>query len=257
MEEATAGDHAYADCPAHGAYTDTRAIRPHARAGRADSACRIVASAGRYDTMAQLGSPRKRILMGQELSDPLRITHRFTHILDKMLIRYMVGGSLASSLYGIPRATQDVDVVAAIQESNIKILCQLLAPDFFIDEEMMRRAVRDTSSFNIIDKEELFKIDVFIAKSNSVSDDEMNRRILHSIADGSGQALYICSPEDIIAHKLYWYQLGGCVSERQWNDALSVLKIQKQQLDMKYLMKACLGKGVSQLLEKALAKVEK
>jgi hypothetical protein len=63
----------------------------------------------------------------------------------------------------------------------------------------------------------------------------------------------ILYPEDIIAHKLYWYKLGDEISDRQWNDALNVLKIQQNQIDFGYLEKMCSARGVLSLLKKMLA----
>ena len=45
----------------------------------------------------------------------------------------------------------------------------------------------------------------------------------------------VATPEDIIINKLLWYQEGGEVSERQWEDAKGVLKVQGQLLDYQYL----------------------
>ena len=45
------------------------------------------------------------------LAEPVRITQQIAQIFERLQIKYFVGGSLASSLHGIPRATQDVDIV--------------------------------------------------------------------------------------------------------------------------------------------------
>ena len=188
-----------------------------------------------------------------ELSDPLKITKRLTDVLDGLGIRYLVGGSLASSLHGIPRATQDADVVAEIRVSHLSILEERLSASFYFDVEMALKAIGVQSSFNIIDKKDLFKIDIFVAKSDELSVEEMNHRVLHSLADEPGQSMYVCGPEDIIAHKLYWYKLGEGVSERQWRDAINVIKVQRERLDIGYLKRMCAGRNVGALLEKALA----
>jgi hypothetical protein len=56
------------------------------------------------------------------LSDPINVVNKLVRVLNQLEIKYLIGGSLASSLYGVPRATQDVDVVAAISESQIQKL---------------------------------------------------------------------------------------------------------------------------------------
>lgn len=185
-------------------------------------------------------------------TDPIKVVFKVTTVLQQLGIRYLVGGSLASSLHGIPRATQDVDIVVTISEAQIQKIAELLSPDFFIDIDMMKNAVKKHSCFNIIDKEDLFKVDMFVQGPDEISELEMERRVQYPIADSGEQTIYVCSPEDIIAHKLYWYKSGDYISERQWTDALNVIKVQKGRLDIDYLKKICQARGVSVLLEKAL-----
>ncbi len=187
------------------------------------------------------------------LADPIRVVKKVTDILQELGIRYLVGGSLASSLHGIPRATQDVDVVAEIAEKHIAPLEKKLSPGFYFDAKTARDAIERRSSFNIIDKEDFFKIDIFVQGLDDLSAMEMDRRVMYQLADSNGQSIYVCSPEDIIAHKLYWYKLGDGVSERQWNDAVNVIKVQKERLDIDYLKRICRARGVLELLEKLIS----
>ena len=62
----------------------------------------------------------------------------------------------------------------------------------------------------------------------------------------------MASAEDVILHKLYWYQLGGNISERQWSDVLGVLQVQSGMLDNAYLVQGAQQRGVTELLEQAL-----
>jgi hypothetical protein len=186
------------------------------------------------------------------LSDPLSVVRILTDVFEKLSIKYLIGGSLASSLHGIPRATQDVDVVADIRVTQVSTLIENLKASFFVDEEMIRKAVMNRETFNIIDKENLFKIDVFMYGADEFSEKEMERRVLFQLPDSTGQKIYLCSPEDIIAHKLYWYKLGNFISERQWNDAANVIKVQSEKLDIKYLKEICTFRGVFDLFEKII-----
>jgi len=193
------------------------------------------------------------------LSEPLQITRRVVQEFEHLGIRYLVGGSLASSLHGIPRATNDVDIVAEIKNENVPSLVKALEPEFYIDSEMIIDAIHRQGSFNIIHLETMFKIDVFILKPDEASRKEMMRRQPYNITDVSGQALFLASAEDVVIHKLYWYKLGEKTSERQWNDVLGVLQVQGNQLDYAYLEQTAKLRGVSDLLEKALqeAKIDR
>ncbi len=185
------------------------------------------------------------------LSDPLLVVQKAVSCFDLLGIRYLIGGSLASSLYGIPRATQDVDIVADVTIENVHALLELLQKEFYVDSDLGIEALQSKTSFNIIDKESIFKIDIFLMSHDTLSSIEMDRRKPYSIVDSN--TFFLCSPEDIIAHKLYWYKLGDEISDRQWNDALNVLKIQQDNIDFEYLEKMCSARGVLSLLKKMLA----
>jgi hypothetical protein len=96
----------------------------------------------------------------------------------------------------------------------------------------------------------MFKVDIFVLKNDLVSQNEMNRRQPYQV--DSQQAFFVSSAEDIIIQKLHWFQLGGKISERQWNDILGVFQVQKETLDYLYLQKSAKLKGVAELLEQAI-----
>jgi len=186
------------------------------------------------------------------LANPIRITHLVAEIFEKLNIPYMVGGSLASSVHGIPRATQDIDIVADIKPVQVDSLVKAFEGEFYIDADMVQDAIKYSSSFNIIYLETMFKVDIFVLKSDLVSQDEMNRRQPYQAAEYSQIAFFVSSAEDIIIQKLHWFQLGGGISERQWNDILGVFQVQKETLDYSYLQKGAKLKGVAELLEQVI-----
>jgi hypothetical protein len=186
------------------------------------------------------------------LASPIRITHLVAEIFDKLNIPYMVGGSLASSVHGIPRATQDIDIVADIQPVQVDSLVKAFESEFYIDADMVQDAIKYSSSFNIIYLETMFKVDIFVLKNDLASQNEMNRRQPYQAAEYSQTAFFVSSAEDIIIQKLNWFQLGGGTSERQWNDILGVFQVQKETLDYSYLQKGAKLKGVAELLEQVI-----
>src|SRR5579884_1042785 len=76
-------------------------------------------------------------------------------------IRYFVGGSVASSVYGIPRATLDVDLVADLSFSQVDALVARLQGTYYISEDAVREAVARQTSFNVVHLATLLKIDIF------------------------------------------------------------------------------------------------
>lgn len=183
------------------------------------------------------------------LSEPILVVGQLAHAFDTLRVQYVVGGSLASSVYGIPRATQDVDLVAEMNSSHAEPLAQLLGGDFYVDVDMILDAVRRRASFNVIHLATMFKADVFVMKGDSWSREEM-RRARSEQLDGPQGALTIrfASPEDTLLHKLVWYRLGNEISDRQWGDILGVFKVQGTLLDDEYLNRWATALGVDDLL---------
>jgi len=70
------------------------------------------------------------------------------------------------------------------------------------------------------------------------------------LADGM---VWCSAPEDVILHKLRWFQSGGGVSDRQWHDVIGVLRVQGPALDHAYLRRWAADLGLAELLAKALA----
>ena len=188
------------------------------------------------------------------LAEPLQIIQKIIEVFEKLDIPYFIGGSLASSLHGIPRATQDVDIVADIREHHIFSLVDELQNQFYISKEMIQDALQHGASFNVIHLDTMFKIDIFLLKE-VFDQTRMDRRENYQVSDSPSQNLYLSTAEDIILHKLYWYQISGESSERQWNDVIGVLQVQSIKLDYDYLKQSAKDQGVSQLLDRALIEV--
>lgn len=191
-----------------------------------------------------------------DLGEPLQITQQIAEVFEKLNIQYLIGGSLASSLHGIPRATQDVDIVAALKTVHVTDLVNSLQSDFYIDKDMITNAIHRRSSFNIIHLNTMFKVDIFILKENEGALEEMSRRQSYSLNEEGMTPIFLASAEDIIVQKLKWYKMGNRISERQWLDVLGVLQVQKDQLDYDYLKKAADRTNITDLLSEAIKESE-
>ncbi|MBW2584611.1 MAG: hypothetical protein JRE36_13770 [Deltaproteobacteria bacterium] len=170
---------------------------------------------------------------------------------EKISIPYYIGGSVASSVYGMARATLDVDVIADLKVTHIPRLKQILENKYYIDAEMIADAIRTNSSFNLIHLETMIKIDVFIHENEPYQNEALQRKKKDTLEDNGKIQFYFSSPEDIIIHKLQWYKMGGLVSERQWLDVIGVIKVQGDLLDKKYLAGWSRKLGLSSLLKGA------
>jgi hypothetical protein len=189
------------------------------------------------------------------LSEPLEVTTILARVFDELGIQYLVGGSLASSIHGIPRATQDVDVVADIKLKQVKSMVSKLEDEFYIDEDMIKDAIRHRKSFNIIYLATMFKIDVFVFQGTLRSQDEMARREAYQIP-GTEHKLQIASAEDMVIEKLRWYELGQRISDRQWKDVQGILEVKKGSLNLDYLRDYADELNLSELLKKAFEEAD-
>ena len=186
------------------------------------------------------------------VNEPIEVTVRVTTILEKLGIPYLIGGSLASTLYGMVRTTQDSDIIAEMHLEHIQPFVLSLQNDFFIDEEMIADAVQHNSSFNIIHRETMFKVDVFIPRARPFQKSQIARAQRQTFDLESEMSANVASAEDTILSKFEWYRMGGEVSERQWRDILGILKIRTGELDLDYLHKWARELNITDLLERAI-----
>ena len=152
--------------------------------------------------------------------------------LNRAAIAYMVTGSVASSYYGEPRATRDLDVVIDPDPHSLDVLVDgLLADGFYVDRNAAHEALEQRTQFNAVGSDAL-KIDFMIRKQRPFSVTEFERR---QAADLLGTAGFVPSIEDLIVAKLEWAAAGG--SELQLRDVAGVLAIGGDEIDHAYLEK--------------------
>jgi hypothetical protein len=156
--------------------------------------------------------------------DPIAVALSVARVLDALGIVHTIGGSIASSIAGEPRSTVDIDIVADLHESDVPALLSALSADFYVDEEALRRAVRERSSVNLIHQATQLKVDIFVAGGTPLDEQQLRRRRAVEVAPG--RTLHVHPPEDILLQKLRWYGRGGEMSERQWRDTLGIIRVQ-------------------------------
>ena len=186
--------------------------------------------------------------------DLLDVTLTVTAALDQCGIPYTVGGSLASSVSGEPRASLDADVVVQMRTDQIDDLVKVLGDEFYADGDAIRRAIDAGSSTNLVHRPTGIKVDLFPAVS-FLDHQQLLRRQFVKVATDPDRYLYVHSPEDILLQKLHWYRLGGATSERQWRDVLSILLVQGSRIDREYVSTVAGRIGVSDFLQRAYSSV--
>ncbi len=175
----------------------------------------------------------------EEEIDLLRIV---SQRLENANIEYMLTGSMSLALYATPRMTRDIDIIIQISPADINNFIKLFENDFYIDEFVVRNAIKQKSMFNIIHNETIIKIDFIIRKENEYRITEFNRRQKIYIYDSS---IYSVSLEDLILSKLVWMK--DSLSETQKNDIKDLLESQTN-INFEYIDKWADFLNVSNLL---------
>ena len=160
------------------------------------------------------------------------LLERVVNALEEVGAPYMVTGAIVSSMQGAPRMTHDIDIVVLLEESDLDNLFERFPPEeFYLDRGSAARAVRDGSSFNLIDAHEGSKVDFWMLTDETFDRSRFARRRVEEVL---GMRLVVSSPEDTILQKLNWAKLAGG-SEKQFMDALRVYEVQSGKLNIDYL----------------------
>jgi hypothetical protein len=155
-------------------------------------------------------------------------------VLNRLNVPYMLTGSVASSFYGEPRSTHDIDFVVIIVPTDTERLLESFDKNrYYISEENIREALTHGSSFNLIDSNTGLKADFWPLKYDAYHQTCFERRIKHTIF---GNEASIATPEDLILTKLEWCKLSGG-NQIQYKDALGIYEMQKRNLDLEYIHK--------------------
>ena len=164
-----------------------------------------------------------------DLSDFLQ---RLVAHLDNADVPYMLAGSVASTFHGMPRSTQDVDIVVTLSGGALKrLLAELPNSAYYVSDSAALDAVRRRSQFNVIDLETGWKADLIVQKEGPFSRSEFNRRVRAEVLD---VVAWIATAEDTIVSKLEWAKRGGG-SERQLRDVVGMIEVLGDQLDRDYI----------------------
>ncbi len=161
------------------------------------------------------------------------VFQRITAKLDHAGVAYMLTGSFAAAHYGVPRSTQDIDLVIETTATQLRDFVESLpSTEYYSDIDAALEAHRRESLFNVIDTTTGWKIDLIFRKSRLFSQEEFSRR---RSVDLQGLRLFVASAEDVVVAKLEWAKLAQ--SHRQIEDAASILRLQWERLDQSYLEK--------------------
>jgi len=156
---------------------------------------------------------------------------RLADALKQAHIPYMFTGSLASSAHGMPRASNDFDIVIAPTPEQLRALKTLLPePQYYFDLDDALDTLEHQRQFNVIDLTSGWKIDFIIRMSRPFILTELDRLFQMEFI---GLSLFMGSAEDVMLAIREWEKLSG--SQRQIEDAAGILRIRFNELDRNYI----------------------
>ena len=162
---------------------------------------------------------------------PEAVLRQVIGALERAGIEYMLTGSFASSYHGVPRATQDIDLVIDGNEDQILGFArELSAAGFYVSEVAATEAVSLRGPFNVIDQSTGWKVDLILRRDRPFSRNEFSRRTLE---EAFGFPLFVATAEDTLLAKLEWSGLVD--SEQQLRDAVGIVRSQGERLDRAYI----------------------
>jgi len=162
--------------------------------------------------------------------------------LDRAGIPYMLTGSIALSYYAQPRMTRDIDLVVQFAGRDAKAIEALFAPDYYVSDVDITRALTGVSMFNVLHLDKLVKVDLIMRKDIVYRRYEFDRRQKVRMP---GFEAWIVSREDLILSKLAWAKDSG--SEMQMRDVTALLAA---DVDRTYLGHWAAELSVLELLRK-------
>ncbi|MFQ5805078.1 MAG: hypothetical protein ACE5I3_01370 [Phycisphaerae bacterium] len=152
--------------------------------------------------------------------------------LERLGLRYMVTGSVATIFYGEPRLTNDIDVLVALPPERVAEFCRVFpTTEFYLSEEDVRAAVAQCSQFNIIHPSSGLKVDVIIPPDTVFNRSRFARA--RRVRPGADYEASFVSMEDVIIKKMEYHREGG--SEKHLRDITGVLKISGDRVDRAYI----------------------
>jgi len=186
-----------------------------------------------------------------ELPDPIEVAASITRALENLGVRYLIGGSLASSVHGEPRSTNDVDLLVDFRAEHIRPFVEAIRADYYVSEPAVQEAVRSGHHFNVIHMDAAVKVDLFLAGNDPFDLERLEVRQPLRLPTEPESLVYVDTAEHSVLRKLEWYRRGGEASERQWRDVVAILRIQGSRLDPSRLSMWAPHLGISDLLERA------
>ena len=155
---------------------------------------------------------------------------KIVDVLNENNIPYMLSGSVAMSIYIVPRTTRDFDFVIYMHKNQVTSFVQAFKEGYYCDANAIIDAIKNNSMFNIIDHQSEYKADFILMKEDDYGIEAFNRR---NEMEYFGRAFFLITAEDLLISKIKWIQ--EIQTAVQMSDITNLCKL--ETLDWVYINK--------------------
>ena len=174
---------------------------------------------------------------------------RVLRALDDAGVSHMLVGGLTSNYYGIPRATQDVDIVVQLTgHEPLRRVVESLGDGFSIDAQVSFETITGNARYVIRLPATPFVVELFVLGDDPFQQERFGRRVAIAIPQ-IGQQVYLPTPEDVVVQKVRWGR------PKDLEDAKDVMAVQAEALDMEYIETWCTRHDTRQRLRAILDQI--
>lgn len=187
-----------------------------------------------YETSIPIGMTRSFSVKshGDSRMQQDELLRRVVETLERLGVKYLVSGSIATIFYGEPRFTNDIDIVVQLPMKQVGDFLRAFPEDeYYSDIEQARVAVREKRQFNMIHPASGLKIDIIVPAMDDFDRSRFARA--KRVHPGENFEADFASPEDVIVKKMQFYAEGG--SEKHLRDIAGVLRISAESIDRNYI----------------------
>jgi hypothetical protein len=183
---------------------------------------------------------------------PYELLQMVIEVFERLQIRYLVTGSVAAMAYGEPRLTNDIDIVAGVENRHVPgLIAAFPREEFYVSEGMILEAIDHRGQFNIIHPASGLKVDVIICGNTPFDLSRFKRA--RRIRPAETYEANFAAPEDVIIKKMEYYRSGG--SEKHLRDIAGILKISGEEIDRGYITEWSARLGLSETWDAILKRL--
>ncbi len=172
--------------------------------------------------------------------------------LEQLGIDYMITGSYASNVHGVPRSTQDADFIIEAPPEEVSRLLATLEPPMQADPQMLFETITSSLRWVVRLDRSPFVMELFLLNSHPFDRSRFDRRVREEVLPGA--LAWLPTAEDVIVQKLRWSARGK--RPKDFADACAVIGVQAGKLDWPYIEKWCAELDATAALAEARAIAE-